>query len=98
MNSKFVEVSQLSLSESAILFDDCVFIVALILLVIALFYIGSFLVDYLQRKWEEYWQNNRLKLTYDCEMHMKFGLHWDNLDKSDKDDAKKSSEAKDKNS
>lgn len=62
---------------------------------VAFFFAGYFLVDYLQRKLREYWQNHKLRLTCDCEMHMKIGLHLDSLDESDKDNAKKSSEAKD---
>lgn len=93
MKLNFVEIAQLILSGNAILFDVCVF-VAFILLVIALLFVGPFLVDYLQRKWREYWQNNRLRLTCDCEMHMKIGLHLDSLDESDKYDAKKSSKSK----
>lgn len=85
MKLNFVEIAQLILSGNAILFDVCVFIVT-ILVIAALLFAGYFLVSYLQRSWD--------KPNFALEAHAQFDLRLGNLDKSDKDDAKKSSKSK----
>lgn len=78
------------LSEIGIVSDSWVKAV----LAVALFFVGCVVESYLQRKREGNRRNDKSDLTcvYIRETH--YHLYLDNLDESDKDDAKKSSKSK----